>query len=69
MTNMVRLVNFGGTDTGVFIATGLSPQTFNKIQEATGKSFEQVMGTLFSAAHHGTITFSPDTNYLDPKID
>lgn len=62
-----RLVNFKGEHNGVFIATGLSKNTFDKIEKATGTSFEVVMGTLFVAADNGTITFSPDTTYVKPS--
>lgn len=64
-----RLIRFhnGNQHDGVFIATGLDIKAFKKIEEATEKTFEQVMATFINAATNGTITFSPDTTYLESE--
>ncbi len=62
-----RIVRFHDTgNMGTFVAVGLDPQLYSKVEEATGKSFEIVMATVLAAAANGTITFSPETTYLEP---
>lgn len=50
---------------GTFVVTGLDPIAFHKIEKATGKSFEQVMGSLLIAATEGTISFAPENEYAE----
>lgn len=51
---------------GTFIATGLKPATFTKLQETIGVSFERIMGTLLLAAADGTLTFRPEQQFIEP---
>lgn len=64
--NNMRVVRFHGEDTGTFVIAGVDPAAFDKIEKATGRSFENVMATLFAAAADGTITFAPENTYLEP---
>lgn len=62
-----RVVRFHDTDhMGTFLALGIDPVLYTKVQEATGKSFEIVMATFLAAAANGTLKFSPEATYLEP---
>lgn len=63
---MVRFHNDEQKNTGVFMAFGLDKNAFAKVEDATGRSFETVMATLLGAAAVGTLTFSPETTFLEP---
>lgn len=69
--DMLRIINFivpegGSQQFGTFIATGLDPQTFSKLEEAVkGESFERIMATFLAAARDGTLEFKQDIKLLD----
>lgn len=66
-TRVIRLVEPNGDiPYGVFIATGLKPELFAKIEQATGKSFEIVLGSILLAAQEGTLQFSPESTFVEP---
>ncbi len=67
LPDQFRITRFHGEHKGIFIALGLDPAAFANMQDKTQHSFEVVMSTLLAAAASGTITFSPDTTYLEPK--
>lgn len=67
---MLRLISLSDTGKqdhmGTFIATGLKRETFDKMEAATGVSFERIMGTLLLACAEGTLTFQPDAKFIEP---
>lgn len=50
---------------GTVVITGIRPSVFEKLKTATGHSVTKILATMMIAAEEGTITFSPDTTFVD----
>lgn len=63
----VRFTNFQNTPhTGMYIAMGLNPAMFKKVEEVAGVSFERVMASILISAELGKLAFGPDTTFVEP---
>lgn len=63
----LRIANFkdSGSD-GVFIALGVDPSWFKRVEEVTGRGFEAVMATILFSAGNGSLAFGPESQFLEP---
>lgn len=65
----VRLTNFTNSPhTGMYIAMGLDPALFKKVEDIAGVSFERVMATVFISAELGNLDFGPNPVFVEPAI-
>lgn len=50
---------------GTMIITGIRPSVFDKFKNITGHSIRKIFATMMIAAENGTITFDPNTTFVD----
>lgn len=50
---------------GTVVITGIRDSVFKKLQDATGHSIRKILATFILAAEQGSITFAPETTFID----